>query len=54
MVTHHPESFNSPKEAVQLGLELFADNRQAYWREFMPLLQTQIDQGLTGYIKCVW
>ena len=41
---HHPKAFNMPQEAITLGIDLYSNDRNKFWRELMPLLQEQIDR----------
>ncbi|HIJ64940.1 MAG TPA: hypothetical protein HPP77_03235 [Candidatus Hydrogenedentes bacterium] len=36
---HHPDVFNTPPEVLELGAELFANDRNRFWRELLPLFQ---------------
>jgi len=42
----HPDIFNPPAEAIKLGKNLYGDDRNKFWREFMPIIQEQGDKGL--------
>lgn len=40
----HPKAFNTPSEVISLGSDLFGADRNRFWRELLPLLQT-LKQG---------
>jgi len=42
----HPEWFNTPWEAINLGTDLFGADRNKFWRELLPLLHETIDGGI--------
>ncbi len=43
--THNPKICNMPQETISLGLDMYSNDRNKFWRELMPVLQQQIDQG---------
>ena len=43
---HNPKICNMPQEVTSFGLDMYSNDRNKFWRELMPALQQQIDQGL--------
>lgn len=43
---NHPEAFNTPREVIDLGKDLYGADRNRFWRELLPLMQEAIDGGI--------
>jgi hypothetical protein len=43
---HHPKAFNTPRETINLGTDLFGADRNRFWRELLPLLHETTDRGI--------